>query len=227
MRQLRRILLIVGAATLLGAVLGAPVTAAGGRILFVQGRPGTSVDICVGGKEVASGLEYGAHRARFVAAGSTRLRFTKAAPGACTGGQLAARRFEVGPGSDTTIVLTRDAPKLVVYPQTPSPARGPSVGTFVLRHAADTGRAGFRFTTDETIPWYPEPAVDAPFRKGDWGIGTAVAGLRMFWWAHRPPEQTVIAGTVELVVEGATRHELILVGTVLGNLRLLRIDSPD
>jgi hypothetical protein len=74
----------------------------------------------------------------------------------------------------------------VEHPQTPSPARGPSVGAFVVRHAADVGRAGFCFTTDEMIPCYPKPAVDAPFPKDDWGIGTAVAGLRMFWWAHRP-----------------------------------------
>jgi hypothetical protein len=226
MRRSRTAILACGLVALLGVTLSVPAAGAGtGRILFVQGRPDVTVDICVGNVEIASRLAYGDSRARRLSAGTKVIRFAKAAPGACTGTSLATRRRPVTAGSDTTVVLTRFAPRVVVYPQTPG-VPGSPVGQFVLRHAADIGRAGFRYTSDQSIPWYPEPAVDAPFRKGDWGVGTAVADLRMFWWAHRPPEQAVIAGPVELVVEASVRHELVLVGTTLGNLELIRIDSP-
>jgi hypothetical protein len=215
------------AAVLLLVAAGAPVAAGDGTILFVQGRPGTTVDICVGATEVVSKLAYGEHRVRRLAAGTATIRFTKAEPGACTGRMLVTRRRTVDPDASRTMVLTRFAPKLVVFPETPVGGSGRNLGTFVLRHAADTGKAGFRYTSDQSIPWYPEPSdAEAPFSKGDWGMGSVVAGVRMFWWAHRPATRTVIAGPVEIVVAPSTRHELILLGTAPGNLELIRIDTP-
>jgi hypothetical protein len=225
MRQLRAAVTAGAIAVLLLVAMGAPVAAADGTILFVQGRPGITVDVCVGANEVASKLAYGEHRIRRLAAGTVTIRFTSAAPGACTGRMLATRRRTVDPDASRKMVLTRFAPKLLVFPETPDGDAGRNLGTFVLRHAADTGKAGFRYTSDQSIPWYPEPTAEAPFSKGDWGIGTVVAGVRMFWWAHRPPARTVIAGPVEFVVEPSTRHELILLGTAPGNLKLIRIDT--
>ena len=226
MRQLRAALTACATVVLLLVAVSAPVAADDGTILFVQGRPGVAVDICVGATEVISKLAYGEHRVRRLAAGTVAIRFTRAAPGACSGRMLATRRRTVDPDSSRTMVLTRFAPKLVVFPETPTGGAGRNLGTFVLRHAADIGKAGFRYTSDQSIPWYPEPSADAPFSKGDWGIGTVVAGVRMFWWAHRPPAQLVLAGPVEIVVEPSTRHELILLGTAAGNLKLIRIDTP-
>jgi hypothetical protein len=225
MRQLRAALVACGALVLLTAA-GAAVAAGEGTILFVQGRPGVSVDICVGGREVASKLAYGDHRLQQLGAGTVRLRFTEAAPGACTGRLLASRRRAVTADTIRTVVLTRYAPRLVVYPATPRGGSGPQLGTFVLRHASDIGKAGFRYTSDESIPWYPYPAAEAPFSKGDWGIGTVVAGVRMYWWADRPPSRAAIAGPVEIVIQPSTRIELLLLGTAVGNLKLIRIDTP-
>jgi hypothetical protein len=226
MRQLRAALVACGALVLLLTATGAAAAADQGTILFVQGRPGVSVDICVGGTEVASKLAYGEHRLRRLDAGTVRLRFTEAAPGACTGRLLASRRREVTADTIRTVVLTRSAPRLLVFPATPRGDSGPNLGTFVLRHASDIGKAEFRYTSDESIPWYPYPSAEARFSKGDWGMGTVVAGVLMYWWADRPPSRAAIVAPVEIVIQPSTRIELLLLGTTLGNLKLIRVDTP-
>ncbi len=71
MRQVKRLLMAGGMVALTAALLGAPAAAAGsGKVVFVQGTPGTKVDICVGSNEVVSNLAYGKYSTRTLAAGS-------------------------------------------------------------------------------------------------------------------------------------------------------------
>ncbi len=229
MRHFRTLLMTGAAVALLGASLSAPASAANtGKLAFVQGQPGVRVDICVGNKEIVSGLAYGKYAKRVVSSGNKLFRFAKAAPGACTGKKIVAWTRSVTVGSDTTVALTKFAPRLVVYPDNLTSTPVPPAGSarVIMRHAADIGTAGFRYTIDEGTPWFPEPTADSPWEKGVWGWGTRVDGLRMIWWAHVPPNQTAIAGPLELVVEGDTRHEIVLVGTTLANVKLVRIDTP-
>jgi hypothetical protein len=228
MRQVKRLLMTGGAVALLGAALSMPVSAAGsGRITFVQGTPGVKVDICVGSTEIASNLAYGKYKAKVLSVGTRTIRFAKAAPGTCSGTGLYTWVRAVALDSDTTVVLTKFAPKkLVVFPDNytsmmPLPAGS---GMIIWRHASDIGTAGFRYTVDAGTPWYP--AADAPYEKGDWGWGWRDDGFRMLWWAHIPPVLNAIAGPIELLTEGDTRHEMVLVGTTLGNTKLVRIDTP-
>ena len=221
-----RTLLMTGAAVaLLGAALSAPAAAAGsGKFAFVQGTPGVKVDICVGNTEIASNLAYGKYTRETVSAGGKLFRFFKAGPGSCSGAKIATWARTVVADSDTTVVLTKFAPRLVVYPDNLGQVPPLGNGTIINRHAADIGTAGFRYTTDEGTPWYP--AVDSPWEKGQWGWGWRVDALRMIWWAHQPPDQTAIAGPVELVVRGGFRHEQILVGSTVANVKLVRINTP-
>ena len=229
MRQVRSLLLSGAMIALLGATMSAPAAAAGsGKLTIVQGTPGIKVDICVGRTEVASKLAYGKYTRETVSAGAKLIRFHKAAPGTCTGAKITAWARTVVAGSDTTVALTRFAPRVVAFPDNLTSTPVPPVGwaRVIMRHAADIGTAGFRYTIDEGTPWYPEPTVDSPWEKGFWGWGTREDGLRMIWWVHIPPDQTAVAGPVELVVEGDTRHEMVVVGTTLGNTKLVRIDTP-
>jgi hypothetical protein len=58
----------------LAVAFSAPVSAADtGRITFVQGRPGTRVDGCVGRREIVSALPYGRAASRVVDIGAQRF----------------------------------------------------------------------------------------------------------------------------------------------------------
>jgi hypothetical protein len=226
MRHFRALVMTGAAVALLGAALSAPASAANaGKITFVQGTPRTKIDVCVGNKEVVSNLAYGKYKVRLVSPGNKVIRFAKAAPGTCSGNKVASLVRTVAAGDNTDIVLTRFAPKLVIFDDNNLYAPPAGYGRILIRHAADIGAAGFRRSTDEGVPWYPSPTVDAPFNKGQWGGGNWSADTRMIWWVHQPPAQTAIAGPVELVVEDGVRHEYFLLGTTLNNVKFLRIDS--
>jgi hypothetical protein len=226
MRHFRTLLMTGAAVALLGAALSAPVSAANaGKLTFVQGQPRTKIDICVGNSEIVSNLAYGKYKARLISAGNKVVRFAKAAPGTCSGAKVATLVRNIGVGDNTTVVLTRFAPKLVIFDDNNDFPPGAGFGRILMRHAADLGAAGFKYTTDDGVPWLPIPTADSPFTKGQWGGGNFSADTRMIWWVHLPPDQTAIAGPVELVVEDGVRHEYILVGTTAGNARFLRIDS--
>jgi len=198
--------------------------AASGRVAIVNGIPGKKVDVCINGKEVRSGLKYGKTTVRTLSNGSKSLRLRVARSGRCTGASLGGRQLAIANGTDLTIVGTKFAPdKVLLWENTQGT---PGLGLVMLRHAADIGTVGFKYATpDDGQPWF-DGAADDPWIKGAFGWGNRTDGTLMIWWAHQPPAQRVIAGPYQLVVEADMRHESILVGSNLGNLKFARFKVP-
>ena len=59
-----------------------------GRIVFVNGRPRSNVEVCVNGKEVKSSLRYGQYAVRMFGHGGKGIRFRKSSTGTCRGDLL-------------------------------------------------------------------------------------------------------------------------------------------
>jgi len=198
--------------------------AANGRVAIVNGIPGRTVEICVNGKEIKSGLKYGHVVVRGLGNGDKSLRIRASKPGKCSGAILGRLGFSVADGTDLTIAGTRFGPqKVLLWENTDNPP--PGVGMVMLRHAADVGTVGFKYSLpDGGTPW--TDSVDDPWTKGARGWGLRPDGVLMIWWAHQPPVQRVVAGPYQLVVEGGNRHESVLVGSNLGNLRFVRFKVP-
>jgi hypothetical protein len=218
--------MVAGTALAFILVFGASVAAAAaGRVGFVNGIPGTKVDVCVNNHVVKSGLRYGRAVLRDLRNGDKHLKFRKDKAG-CSGQLISKRFFVVDPGDDLTIVATKHQPDRVLLFDNASLAHIPGNGNIMNRHAADIGVAGFKYSLpDDGTPWID--VVDDPWEKGSWGWGFRNAGFLMNWWAHQPPLQRAIAGPFQLVVKADRRHEQILVGTTLGNARFVRFDVPD
>ena len=216
--------LVVGASLALILVLGSSVAAAAaGLVGFVNGVPGTKIDVCVNNRVVKSGLRYGRAVLRDISDGAKTVKFRKDGAG-CSGQVLSTKSFVVDPGDDFTIVATKKQPDKVLLFDNASVPFDPAGGIVMNRHAADIGVAGFKYSyPDDGTPWFGA-AADEPWQKGFWGYGSRAEGILMNWWAHVPPSQAAIAGPFQLEVEADTRHEQILVGTTLGNVRFVRLD---
>jgi hypothetical protein len=202
--------------------------AAAGRVAVVNGIPGKTVEVCINGKEVKSGLKYGKATIRSLANGAKTLKLRTNSSGKCTGSLLGTKSFSVTGSTDFTIVGTKFGPnKVILYDNALISDASPGFAVVVLRHAADIGTAGFKYhTPDDGTPWF-DAVADDPWVKGAYGWGTRSLGTEMLWWAHQPPAQRAIAGPYQLVVGDDVRHESVLVGSSLGNVKFARFTVPD
>jgi hypothetical protein len=222
MHRRARAVVISLIAIAIGLSAAAPAAAAHqGRIVFVNGRPGSNVEVCINGKEVTSSLRYGQHVVRLLGPADKMLKFRKSRSGTCRGDLLGKTSVALVPGGDWVVLLTRFAPnKVLVWD---AATLGASI---VMRHGADLGTVGFKWTVPESDgPWVP--ALDAPYVKGQWGWGYgAGVGKPHIFWAHQPPAQNPIAGPIAFTPEAGRRFEGILIGTSLGNVRLKLFSVP-
>jgi hypothetical protein len=222
-KRFRMLLLASIATSILITALAGPAAAATnkGRMIIINGRPGSNVEVCINGREVKHSLKYGRSAVRHQNPGVKVLKFKKKSVGNCKGKLLAARTVVLADDDDRTIVVTRAKPdKVVVFPKTP-------LTNMVLRHAADIGTAAFKWAIPENgIPWFPAGSIaaDEPYVKGDWGYG----GSTVIYWAYQPPDQKPIAGPFAVDIDEATqRNESVLVGTWLGNVRFVHVGVLD
>ena len=225
MRQVKRLLMAGGMVALTAALLGAPAAAAGsGKVVFVQGTPGTKVDVCVGSNEVASKLAYGKYATRTLAAGSRTVKFRTAKAGTCTGGVLATWNTTVAAGSLRTVAITKHAPKVVVFPDTVT-LGAPIAGLYaraVWRFASDVDGLSLRYAYEDGIVW--NPTADAVFAKGQQGVGVAQVDENMLFWGYVQPDMSAVFGPLQVVGEDGWLYEEVVVGTQLSNLRVVRIE---
>jgi hypothetical protein len=223
MRQVKRLLMAGGMVALMAALLGAPVAAAGsGKVVFVQGTPGTKVDICVGGNEVVSNLAYAKYATRTLPAGNRVVRFFKAHSGACVGTRLATWNPTIGSGSLQTVAITKFAPKVVVFDTTTLPAPSPGFARMVWRWATDVDGLSMRWQYGNGTVWYP--TADAVFAKGDQGVGVAQVDLSMFLWGYVQPDLEAVFGPILVVGDDNWLYEEVVVGSSLANLKVVRIE---
>lgn len=224
MHRIQRLFLGVGTTALLAAALTVPAAAAGtGKVVFVQGTPGTKVDICVGGNEVVSNLAYAKYATRTLASGNRVVRFFKAHSGSCVGTRLATWNPTIGTGSLQTVAITKFAPKVVVFPDT-STLGAPSLGyaRMVWRWATDVDGLSMRWQYGDGTVW--TPTADTTFAKGDQGVGGAAVDLSMFLWGYVQPDLSAVFGPIQVVADANWLYEEVVVGSNLGNLKVVRIE---
>jgi hypothetical protein len=235
MRGLSKVLLTTASAALALTALGAPVAAADdtGTLAVVQGHPGVKVDICIGNKEQRSGKAYGSKYEKDVIGTGTRLlRFFKYDPNKTCGGTLIAKKkLNITPGWDKTVVLTKKAPRIVMFDNTTPflgeiPPRGaPYAGLslFAWRHAAEFP-ANFLYTS-----WTPNPeAPIAPVANPVWSKGDEIyTGVSSdYFWRVRvtKPEKTDTVAQRTVLMKESRRYEWVLVGTYPGNARFVLLN---
>lgn len=214
------------------AAMAVPASAAGkGVLTVVNGMPNTKVDVCIGSTEVRSALKYGATFRKQVS-GSKRLRFRKAASGACRGKLLAARTVGMPDGSDKTVVFSKKAPRVLVFDNRRIDVYNPNpVGVLAVRHAADLSwnvvHFGYQLWGEGvggTLP--PTLAADDPdaYDKGDARSQTlALSPFRMQVRVTRPGGSPLLRQSDIFEVKPLRRHEFYFVGTSAQNSRLVHV----
>lgn len=233
MHTLRRLALACAAVALVGAALGAPVTAAGtGKMTIVQGIPGTRVDLCVGSVEVGSGMPYGRVVTKSLPAGAKVLKVYPPRPGSCVGRPLFGKASVGLPGgSDKTVVLTRKEPGKVLVFDNRSPSDLTVVppdgsGWIVVRQASDLGPVAIRAAVDPvTFPW--TPAADPAWTKGQhFDQSHSIVGSSHLIMATPVDSATPLASTTVYALKAQVRYEHILVGTTASNARFINLQRP-
>ena len=233
MRRLRAVIAGAAVAALAITSVGAPTmaaTTAKGSVAIVNGIPGTKIDICINGREIRSRLPYGQKTSKTLNASQKRLKVFKKDPRGCRGTLLAKKRFDVLPGENKTIVITRKSPRALVFDGLGPIFGAGSGGRVAMRHAADLGAV--RFVSDIGAV-YPQPITHAAdqttWRMGDQGIrslplilGEYVALVRVI----RPLSERVVVGPRTFYLRLGNDHELILVGTRKANAKIVKIKRP-
>jgi hypothetical protein len=217
MRKFRVVAMAALAMALAVGVVGAPVAAANPKLLFVNGIPGRTVDVCVGNTEVRSGLKYGAHAQRFVAPGIRTVRFRVASAGNCNGTILAAHTRNFLVDEDLTLVGTKKSPsKVVVFV---NPPLGASTNSAAFRYAGDLGDINVALQ----LSTFMAPAALAP--AWDKGSQYYLAPSVSFWMGitlWRADTVDPFRDSMVQAVDGY-RSEFILVGTTTANDRLIKV----
>jgi hypothetical protein len=223
MTLVKKAVLMAGLTALAIGTMAAPAAAVTPSIAFVNGYPGRKVDVCVGNNEVKGRLAYGKGAIRSVGTGTKTIRFRAASAGSCNGQVLGTKVLTLVDDDDRTLVITKQAPKVVEFDNIPVPT-DPLINYAYFRHAADLGPAVIGHE-DLTIQ-VPEPAADpTPFLKGDTDLFT-----------HPDPELMLVSATPATGVEAFVskeiltledrRTEIILVGTKRSNARFAFLVRP-
>lgn len=221
--MLRSRSLIVAAATaaLAVGVLGAPAAAANPRLAFVNGIPGKTVDVCIGSTKVRSNLKYGKWFERTVGVGDRVVRFRNAAPGNCTGSQIALELLTLVADDDLTLVGTAKPDKIVVFDNTPVPVG--ATWQRIIRHAADVGPVVMTIETDiVTAP----AALPATWNKGAESKLTGATSSQFYITATKVDSIEPLAGPKHALIVEGRRGEVILVGSKPRNARFVLFSRP-
>jgi hypothetical protein len=136
----RNLLLLASANLLVLGLVTAPVHAADGvTVTSVNALPGTRIDVCVGGVEVASGLAYGRSLRHSLPLDASVIVRT-AGSGTCKGTRLADPiHVTLAAGKEQSVVYwkPRRALRLTVFEDVMD-VPGAGEATLVLRHVAKT-----------------------------------------------------------------------------------------
>jgi hypothetical protein len=218
---------IAAALSLAALAIGASVptvAAVKADLAIVQGVPGKVVDVCLDGREIRSGLPYGAKLLRAINPGDRRLTFHARQRGGCQGARLAGRILDLAPGADVTVVSTARAPKVVVFDNAGVDSLPPlAEGSLALRHAADLGAVVMRLEFADGTPF--EPDADPEFGKRDGFTGFFVDDVMQLWATYQATPSDPIAAII-IHLEAGRRYDIELVGTNVRNARFVVVRKP-
>jgi hypothetical protein len=230
---------VIGAAAAIWLVVASAVATMAqdskGTLAIVNGTPGKRVDVCLDGREIGSGLRYGRVVLRDAATvGSTSVRFLVPDPRRCRGDLVAQATFTLDPGEDLTVVLTRKAPRVVVWdnvglgtiPPLGVPWEDPDIGLGAYRSAADLA---VNLRVRVWTPGGDTPVEGFPTAAQLWTKGYELKDLYAADEIHRlratlPGGSASIADAGRVLIQASHRYEWILVGTKPGNARFVLLD---
>lgn len=233
MRRLTTLITTGLVAALAIGTLAVPASAADrGRMTVVNGIPGTRIDICVGNSnEIRSGLKYGGVFKKQLI-GAKKLRFRKAAPGACKGQLLAGRTIGFPSGSDKTVVVTSKLPRVLVFRNEQLGTAADPDGALAVRHAADLAfnSVYFRWSVWNS-PIIDDgafsPSAVSAFEKGDQFTSALFSDDDVIFRvkATRADPGLVVAKGPFVEQLPNRRFEFVLVGTKGSNARVVPITT--
>jgi hypothetical protein len=213
--------LVIGAAVAALAItaLGAPVGASSHKtkLAIVNGNPGNTVDVCVNGKEIKSGLKYGKSVTRTTNTPKAKIKLFKPDRRKCGGKRLAVRTIGL---ADATVVFTRQFPnKIVVFDNAllALPLSNGIQARQSYRHAADVGAVTFEREARIVKPVPIFLAADAALKGQQFNVSSTTGGVTVFVMVTKGGIR-IVRSFVRLL-EPATRLEAILVGTGPWNTR--------
>jgi hypothetical protein len=236
MHGIRKLLLGGAASALVLTSLALPAAASDtrGTLAVVNGWAGQKIDVCIGRKEKRTALPYGAtYEQDVIGTGKKVLRFYKVnRRKTCAGTLIAKRRLQVTPGSDWTVVVTRRAPRVLVFDNTDPflgeiPPRGPALpdSAYAIRHAAEFGASlkGSVWSIVDEQYLSPVPSLIPLWHKGDERTESAApAGVFIGVAAGVSGQSEPVAQRIARFRPGV-RYEYVLVGTKPGNARMALI----
>jgi hypothetical protein len=230
---------VFGATAAVWLVVASPVATMAqdskGTLAIVNGTPGKRVDVCLNGREIRSGLGYGRVVSRDAAkVGRTSIRFYAPDPRRCRGDLVAQTTFALDPGEDLSVVLTRKAPRVVVFdniglgtiPPLGAPWEDPDIGLGAYRSAADLA---VNLRVRVWTPGDDTPVEGFPTAAQLWTKGYELKDLYAADDIHRlratlPGGSAAIADAGRVLIRASHRYEWILVGTKPGNARFVLLD---
>lgn len=229
MHPYRKAMVVTTLAALAATALAAPSAAIVGRgtIGVVNGIPGQRVDICIDNQEIRGNVRYGGRVVRTMFEGSKTVKVFKADPRPCKGVKLAQKVIDLTNLQDLTVVVNKQAPKVVVFDNTDLGAIGipgtPYPGGFIAwRHAADLGDVSMKYLYAEPEkPIGPAPAADPVWREGDQIMEDVGEGTGLRLRATRPDADVTIAQSQFVTIEASRRYEWYLLGTKPKNAKFV------
>ena len=229
MLRLKAPLLGIIAVALLATTLAVPAAAQvteTGRVVFVNGIPGTRIDICVNGREIRSGLPYGRQKAKRLFAAQKLITIFKKDPRRCRGRLLARKRFDLLPDAELTVVATRGRPDRIRIFSSTDLVAGPSAA---FRYAGDMGPVSLKFDMwlkvigDEPLVPVNPVANGVAWAKGSYSSAPFPENAVVRVKARRYGRTRVIAVSPKVEYDFGRCVEWILVGTRGTNARFVLV----
>ncbi len=204
-------------------------------VTVVQGIPG-NVDICVGGKEVASDVAFGKWASRTVETLRVyKVRVFRPDPRACAGTKLISRKVDLTAGRDVSLVLKLGSPRVVMFENPPLRIAAdvpelPADFAFVsLRHAARARdvamNLGYSFPVPPLLAGEPLP-VEYGWNAGDEQWLEMPAMLDVLVAAKRLSSGERLLKTKAINLSGGKYHEVYLVGWNKASYRWVVVRRP-
>lgn len=230
----RKIVALSGSIALFAAAsIGTPVAAdTKADLTLVNGIPSKAVDVCVGKKEVRSGLRYGGKTFKRVGVGAKKVTFRVKSPGRCKGNVLARKTITLGNEDDYTLVaIKRGQKKVVAFDNDQAgsqffPSADPLDTALVWRHAANIRDVGFVIGLAPIDVNYWEHAGDIIWNKGDQRIDQMALVNQPYisvLSVVAPFSELGYAGPTYTDVYPGYRYEWIFVGTNERNAKIVKI----
>lgn len=209
----------------IGAVGAPAATAADATVMFVQGLPGSGVELCVNNQEFKSNMQYGGKFKKQFGAGSYKIAARTKASGVCKGKLIAKKTVNLSEDESVTIVPTqvKSGPAIRTFNNYEPFLGAVDDSGFLVSHAAKTG-AFDAFIAGVIVPAVPSPTL-SDIKQGKQRATTGDVGYYSTWLTKKGTTSTVLGPLNKETVLGKANH-YVAVGTKSKNQKLVFFRLP-